>query len=452
MMRNVSRQPDSDCSDCIARVVSDEMDEIIYVSDPVSYDLLFLNAAGKKQMGLTDIRGKCYRLLQRRDTPCPFCTNALLTCDAFHVWEHTSPVNHRHYLLRDKLIRWKGRLARLELAVDVTESENISEAARRRLGIERILMECIRMLGSEKHFSQAVHMILSHLGELHEADRAYIFEHIEGEGGAHIFNNTFEWCRKGVAPQKGILQHVACNDIRFWIEGLRQEGCIVLDSVESLRETCPEAYAVIKPQDIESLIAVPLLLDGAVTGFIGVDNPRRNRDDLSLLRSLAYFTTNEQKKRSMERELRWMSCHDALTKLHNRNSYMLTLKSLEASPPRVLGVAFVDLNGLKRINDRHGHGAGDEYIRAVSAVFLRHFRAEDLFRVGGDEFVFLCPNIAKEVFEGKIAALRKEVDEAYPGALSLGCLWRDDALDVMEMVRQADGLMYKEKERFHAHP
>ena len=74
MMRNVSRQPDSDCSDCIARVVSDEMDEIIYVSDPVSYDLLFLNAAGKKQMGLTDIRGKCYRLLQRRDTPCPFCT------------------------------------------------------------------------------------------------------------------------------------------------------------------------------------------------------------------------------------------------------------------------------------------------------------------------------------------------------------------------------------------
>lgn len=57
------------------------------------------------------------------DAPCPFCTNQFLNCETFYTWELTNPISHRHYLLRDKLIRWNGRLARLEFAVDITEKE-----------------------------------------------------------------------------------------------------------------------------------------------------------------------------------------------------------------------------------------------------------------------------------------------------------------------------------------
>ena len=57
----------------------DELEEIIYVSDIRDYSLLYLNRAGRSLTGLKqeDVRNsKCHRVLQGRDTPCPFCTNA----------------------------------------------------------------------------------------------------------------------------------------------------------------------------------------------------------------------------------------------------------------------------------------------------------------------------------------------------------------------------------------
>mgnify|MGYP000590300990 FL=1 len=85
----------------------------------------------------------------------------------------------------------------------------------------------------------------------------------------------------------------------------------------------------------------------------------------------------------MQSELKRMSYCDDLTGLHNRNSYISVLQKLEKNPPDSLGVVFVDLNGLKRINDQQGHDSGDKYIRDISRIFSRYFRGDDLFRIGG---------------------------------------------------------------------
>ena len=181
-----------------------------------------------------------------------------------------------------------------------------------------------------------------------------------------------------------------------------------------------------------------------------MDNPKANRDDHSLLHSLAYFVTNEQRKRNMQSELKRMSYCDDLTGLHNRNSYISVLQKLEKNPPDSLGVVFVDLNGLKRINDQQGHDSGDKYIRDISRIFSRYFRGDDLFRIGGDEFVFLCPSIPERVFYAKIAALQREANKAYPESLSLGQVWAEGDMHIMDMVRQADKRMYQEKAEYHA--
>ena len=135
---------------------------------------------------------------------------------------------------------------------------------------------------------------------------------------------------------------------------------VVIDNLESIRDSDLDMYSVLKPQGSESLIVVPLVLNDVISGFIGVDNPKANRDDHSLLHSLAYFVTNEQRKRNMQSELKRMSYCDDLTGLHNRNSYISVLQKLEKNPPDSLGVVFVDLNGLKRINDQQGHDSGDK--------------------------------------------------------------------------------------------
>lgn len=142
-----------DCPESLLQIIMEEVDEIVYVSDIATYEILYLNEFGKKVFGLTDIgKGrKCYEVLQGIDAPCPFCTNQFLNCETFYTWELTNPISHRHYLLRDKLIRWNGRLARLEFAVDITEKENISQAVQRKLDIESTLLECIRILNREEN-------------------------------------------------------------------------------------------------------------------------------------------------------------------------------------------------------------------------------------------------------------------------------------------------------------
>ena len=101
-----------------------EISELIYISDPETYDLLFINESGRKAFGCDSIEGKkCYKVLQGLDHPCPFCTNSRLKDNETYSWEINNALTHRHYLLKDRIVTWNGRRARLEIAFDTTKSE-----------------------------------------------------------------------------------------------------------------------------------------------------------------------------------------------------------------------------------------------------------------------------------------------------------------------------------------
>ena len=114
-------------------VLAAPQEEIIYVADPGSYEILYLNPAGKKLFGDPSGR-KCHEGFQGRDSPCPFCTNELILREPgkAHVWLHRNERNGRYYRCTDRAIPWPdGRLVRFELAVDVTELMRAREVERR---------------------------------------------------------------------------------------------------------------------------------------------------------------------------------------------------------------------------------------------------------------------------------------------------------------------------------
>lgn len=88
------------------RAPMNEISELIYVSDPETYELLFVNETGRKTFGITSLsEKKCYQALQGLDAPCPFCPTPLLVPGETHTWEFTNPLTNRHYLLKDRLDR-----------------------------------------------------------------------------------------------------------------------------------------------------------------------------------------------------------------------------------------------------------------------------------------------------------------------------------------------------------
>lgn len=155
----------------------DDVSELVYVADPETHDLLYMNRAGKTALNIDSLEGlKCYKVIELQDAPCPFCTNQYLRTDETYSWETTNPVTGRHYLLKDRLIKWDGKLARLEIAFDVTDYEKEKKDLRYALDTQQVVLDCIRILYKEQDLDKALNQVLQIIGQYLSADRAYIFK------------------------------------------------------------------------------------------------------------------------------------------------------------------------------------------------------------------------------------------------------------------------------------
>lgn len=155
----------------------------------------------------------------------------------------------------------------------------------------------------------------------------------------------------------------------------------------------------------------------------------------------------------LDREAR----EDPLTGLINRGELLRQLGALqnESDGPHV-GVIFLDLDGFKLVNDTRGHHVGDELLVAVARRIRAAVRPEDsLARIGGDEFVVLCPRLAdpqdvRAIAERVRATLDRPVSvegRAHRISMSVGIsLSRADAIDPANLLRQADMAMYRAKD------
>ncbi len=114
----------------------DSMDEVVYVADPETYEMLYMNAPARKHWG-NGIGRKCYQVLQNRDSPCPFCTNHRIFGERAghaYIWEFQNTVNHRWYRCIDRAILLPdGRRVRFEMAIDITEKRRAKEALAARM-------------------------------------------------------------------------------------------------------------------------------------------------------------------------------------------------------------------------------------------------------------------------------------------------------------------------------
>jgi len=104
---------------------------------------------------------------------------------------------------------------------------------------------------------------------------------------------------------------------------------------------------------------------------------------------------------------------DPLTEVLSRRGFERELKRSVAYVKRYgtsAALVYLDLDGFKPVNDRHGHAAGDAVLKAVAAALVRHVRASDVVaRIGGDEFVVLLWNLNGPAAGAKAAALEQAI-------------------------------------------
>lgn len=141
---------------------------------------------------------------------------------------------------------------------------------------------------------------------------------------------------------------------------------------------------------------------------------------------------------------------DALTGFKNRKAYYEDIEKIErdagiSSCP--VGVLFADINGLKGINDKIGHEAGDKLIAEIANAIKNVFTDANIYRLGGDEFVVLSFDENENAFRDKVKCLEKNWRGGYSAAL--GSIWLDTAKDLEKNVELADKEMYRDKSRYY---
>ena len=156
--------------------------------------------------------------------------------------------------------------------------------------------------------------------------------------------------------------------------------------------------------------------------------------------------------RRTEEELSRLALVDDLTGLANRRAFVTVgeqfLRVADRAGESVL-LLYADLDGMKAINDRHGHAAGDEALRQAARLLRDTFREADLVaRIGGDEFCVLLPSRASEAKAG-IDRLRDAVaapvGASPPVALSLGMAEGSPGCTIEDLISRADAAMYADK-------
>jgi diguanylate cyclase (GGDEF)-like protein len=215
---------------------------------------------------------------------------------------------------------------------------------------------------------------------------------------------------------------------------------------------------------VRSELAFPLVSRGRVVGVLNAESQdvdAFSEADVALMSAVGSQLASSLEVAQLHDTLKREASHDPLTRLNNRRLFLERIQQAvarTAASGESFSIVFLDVDGLKRINDTFGHLAGDALLREVSNALTDAVRGEDVVaRYGGDEFVVLLPStgaaaaavVAQRISDG-IARHRFMAGRdllQIPG-VSLGiATFPQDGSTAEELLATADATLYRQKRR-----
>jgi len=156
-----------------------------------------------------------------------------------------------------------------------------------------------------------------------------------------------------------------------------------------------------------------------------------------------------------EERLTYISLHDIMTGVYNRAFFEEEMARMGRSRLRPISILIGDMDNLKKINDLHGHQAGDLALQCIASIFKDCFRSEDVIaRIGGDEFSILLPNVdanlAKQIKQrvlDQVVLHNQSNTEDKQLSISIGCATANKDDHLTDVFQLADERMYQEKQK-----
>lgn len=430
-----------------SKEILDKFDGIAYISDVDTYDFIYINKHFRELLNIKDdsyFNKKCYEVLQKQSAPCDFCINNKLCVDQGSTFQIQKQILNFPFESQVSLIEWQGRKFRIEFGINFEEYQQQIAVLRDKISTEQLLVKCADTLCRSDDIDNALKIILENVVEFFEADRAYLYEYNHKNAKLKC---THSFVRPFVSEFKEILSETNEKCLQLWLKSFADKSKVFLQNVQTDLTNMPELKKAFDEKNIKNMLLISIYNNNEFMGLVGVDNPRFNLEFQQILSSISMFITTHLQQSKLINRLNYLSNIDELTGSYNRNKYLELLETIKLRKENV-GVLYVDLNGLKKINDIQGHEKGDEFICNACNFLQQHF-GENVYRIGGDEFVVLLRSIPKKAFEdflkrfvAKLNAQKDKYDMSYGENYC-------EKGEIDECIKDADEKMFRRKRIYY---
>lgn len=323
----------------------------------------------------------------------------------------------------------------------------------------KVLETCIKLRGTDD-FKETLKDVIADVGEICGAEHCCILQMDEYERKCsvlceHLSENT------KLLPMGNYVDDKFYDIAESWDETIAGSNCLIAKNeqdMEVVKERNPIWYESITSAGGKNIVLFPLKSRNQLLGYIwainfNAENTVKIKETLELT---TFILGSELGNYLLLDRLKILSSKDMLTGVMNRNemnNYVDSLCADTEGPVRTAGVIFADLNGLKVVNDKEGHNAGDILLKDAANALREVFEEKNIYRAGGDEFSIIVTGITKDELADRIEAIRKACNNYDKVSFALGGSVVDDSRNVRQALRSADENMYADKEKYYnEHP
>ena len=270
-----------------------------------------------------------------------------------------------------------------------------------------------------RSIAEIMNDVLSTVRDYYDSEYAYYIEKEQGD-----IETIYEWCAENVEWQRDRLKLLPEEEQPKWMK-------------TEITDTTSDCYSVFR-QISDDTIAI-----------LAVAGVHRGGCTLDLMRALLPYIPQAIALQKMQKQQEYLSYHDDLTGLLNRNSLVDYLDNVKSGELKSLGALSIDINGLKNFNKEFGRDYGDEVITRIGEVLQEYFHSGEVYRLTGDQYLVLVENTTYENFTKQVYASHTKLDNISLGLVSMGYAWEKVDIDVEKLVNKAEVMMREEKKKYY---
>lgn len=428
----------------------DHTNRLIYIADPETYDLLYANPAQllhSQQPPDCQYAGqKCYRLIAGLSAPCSTCPKDKLRRDRFHFRQFHSMRTSKDYLIWNTLISWENRSCIFSDSLDVEHMLAIYANGRLTTRDDISINDITSLAIQEEDPNVGIMRMMEKLGRTLKATHIVLME--EESDGFHL-SCTYEWHTDDATPLRERLQHITILENKAFYSAFHNSPILLVDNATAYQKRHPKIQAIHQTEWQRYAIG-QLTIEHRSLGYIAIINPAKDHFTAITkpLHTILRVTSIMMRNRDNIKKLHTISTIDQLTGVGNRRA-LTDFVANRLHPGSMYAIFFIDVNGLKKMNDTFGHARGDLLIQTIAYVLADIAPKDHVFRLGGDEFLALMPCRSDEEAIIIIDRIEQSMHIHHCSA-AIGyvlCLAPFSNLDAI--IHEADEKMYRDKKKKH---